>query len=131
MQIPFGIAGNTHAPLERGADLLGRIGYQYPIFHSFGLKGQLLAIQRLWKSTLHEQSTFTAESSSDSLGVINLVKVSDNILQINVSASATYKYQEDFYFETGFTVPLIDKKVNYDGLKRAYTLFASVNYHFK
>lgn len=130
LQIPFGIAANTYDSLERGADLLGRIGYQYPIFHSFGLKGQLLAIQRLWKSTRHKYQVITTESSPDPIATSYSQTVNDNILQINISASATYKYQEDIYFETGFTVPLLNKKVNYDGLKRAYTLFASVNYHF-
>jgi len=130
LQIPFGIAGNIFDSLERGADLLGRIGYQYPIFHAFGIKGQILAIQRLWKSTLHQYEVTTSESSPDPIFTFSH-KINDNILQINVSASATYEYQEDIYIETGFSVPLLDKKINFDGLKRAYTLFASANYHFK
>ena len=130
LQIPFGIAGNNFDSLERGADLLGRISYQYPILNSFGLKGQLLAIQRLWKSTIHDYEIITSETSPDPIGISYFHKVEDNTLQINISASATYKYREDIYFETGFTVPLISKKVNFDGLKRQYTLFASANYHF-
>lgn len=131
LQIPFGIAANKSDSLQRGADLLGRIGYQYPIFHSFGLKGQLFAIQRLWKSTLYNYEVVTSESSPDPTGVLYSHKINDNILQINISASATYKYQEDIYFETGFTIPFLNKKINYDGLKREYTLFISANYHFK
>ncbi|MDP4220365.1 MAG: hypothetical protein Q8916_12005 [Bacteroidota bacterium] len=130
LQIPFGIAGNRVDSLKRGADFLGRIGYQYPIINSFGLKGEILAIQRLWRSTLYQYEVTTSESSPDPI-VSYSHKVNDDILQINFSASATYKVREDIFFETGFTVPLLDKKVNYDGLKRDYTLFASVNYHFK
>ena len=77
----------------------------------------MLAIQRLTKSELHQDG--------------DVIKISDNDLQINVSAAATYKYQEDIFFETGFSIPLIERKINYDGLKRAYTLFASANYHFR
>jgi hypothetical protein len=131
LQIPFGTAGNKFDSLQRGIDLLGRIGYQYPILHSFGLKGEILAIQRLTRSTLHNTLVFTTESSPDPIATISEYKVNDNVLQINFSASATYNIQEDVFFETGFTVPLLDKKINYDGLKRSYTLFASVNYHFK
>jgi hypothetical protein len=130
LQIPFGIAGNSLDSLERGGDLLGRIGYQYPILHSFGIKAEVLAIQRLWKSTIHKYEIVTTESSPDPIGVISSHKVNDNILQVDVSASATYKIREDIFFETGFSVPLLDNKVNADGLKREYTLFASVNYHF-
>jgi len=131
LQVPFGIAGNSYDSLERGIDLLGRIGYQYPILHSFGLKGEILAIQRLTKSRIHHFSIITTETSPDPIGTETEFKVNDNILQINFSGSATYNIQEDIFFETGFTVPLLDKKMNYDGLKRSYTLFASVNYHFK
>lgn len=130
LQFPFGIAGNNRDSLERGADILGRIGYQYPILHSFGIKAEVLAIQRLWKSTIHKYEIVTTESSPDPIGVIYAHTVNDNILQVNISASATYKVREDIFFETGFTVPLLNKKVNYDGLKREYTLFGSVNYHF-
>ncbi len=133
LQIPFGIAGNHVDSLERGIDLLGRIAYQYPILHSFGIKGEILAIQRLTKSTLHQYKLVNENGFPDSLETLSPYpyKVNDNILQINFSAGATYNIQQDIFFETGFTVPLLDKKVNYDGLKRSYTLFASVNYHFK
>ncbi|MFI5263354.1 MAG: hypothetical protein ACHQM6_02435 [Candidatus Kapaibacterium sp.] len=131
LQIPFGTAGNKYDSIQRGIDLLGRIGYEYPILHSFGLKGEILAIQRLTKSTIHRFSIITSETSPDPIGTQSEFKVNDNILQINFSGSATYNIQEDIFFETGFTVPLLDKKINYDGLKRSYTLFASVNYHFK
>jgi hypothetical protein len=133
LQIPFGIAGNHLDSLQRGIDLLGRIAYQYPILHSFGIKGEILAIQRLTKSTLHQYKLVGADGFPDSSGALSPdpYKVNDNILQINFSASATYNIQQDIFFETGFTVPLLDKKVNYDGLKRSYTLFASVNYHFR
>ena len=131
LQIPFGIAGNQWDSLQRGADLLGRIGYQYPILHSFGLKGEVLAIQRLTKSTIHQFSVITSETSPDPIGTISEYKVNDNILQINFSGSATYNIQQDVFFETGFTVPLLHKKINYDGLKRSYTLFVSANYHFR
>jgi len=117
LQVPFGIAGNKFDSLERGIDLLGRISYQYPILQKFGLKGETLAIQRLTKSELHQDG--------------EVIKINDNDLQVNVSAAATYKYQEDIFFETGFSIPLIERKINYDGLKRAYTLFASANYHFR
>ncbi|MFI5263742.1 MAG: hypothetical protein ACHQM6_04425, partial [Candidatus Kapaibacterium sp.] len=117
LQIPFGIAGNKYDSLRRGIDLLGRMSYQYPILHKFGIKGEFMAIQRLTKSKLYQASTVT--------------EISDNDLQLNISAAATYKYQEDIFFETGFSIPLIERKINYDGLKREYTLFASANYHFR
>jgi hypothetical protein len=116
LQVPFGIAGNKYDSLERGIDLLGRMSYQYPVLNKFGLKSELLVIQRLTKSELHQNG--------------DIIPVNDNSLQVNVSAAATYKYQEEVYFETGFSIPLVNKKINYDGLKRAYTLFASANYHF-
>jgi len=131
LQIPFGTAGNQWDSLQRGIDLLGRIGYQYPVVHSFGLKAELLAIQRLTKSKLHHFEIITTESSPDPIGTITETKVNDNVLQINFTGSATYNIREDVFFETGFTVPLIERKMNYDGLKRSYTLFASVNYHFR
>jgi hypothetical protein len=76
-----------------------------------------MTIQRLTRSELHQNGIVT--------------KINDNDLQINISAAATYKYQEDIYFETGFSIPLVDRKMNYDGLRREYTLFASANYHFQ
>jgi hypothetical protein len=133
LQVPFGIAGNKYDSLQRGIDLLGRVAYQYPILHSFGIKGEMLVIQRLTKSMLHQYKLVGPDGFPDSSGTLSTspYKVNDNILQINISAGATYNVQQDIFFETGFTVPLLDKKVNYDGLKRSYTLFASVNYHFR
>jgi hypothetical protein len=116
-QIPFGIAGNNYDSLQRGIDLLGRMSYQYPLLQKFGLKGEFMAIQRLTKSKLHESG--------------NIRTIDDNDLQINISAAATYNYQEEILFETGFSIPLVKKKMNYDGLKREYTLFVSANYRFR
>ena len=130
LQIPFGIAGNMQDSLKRGIDLLGRISYRYPILYKFGIKGELLLIQRLTKSTLDTTILYTTESSPDPLYMSYSSKIDDNTLQINISASATYNLQQDIFFETGFTVPLLKKKFNYDGLKRAYTLFVSASYHF-
>lgn len=130
LQIPFGIAGNNIDSLERGIDLLGRIGYRYPILHKFGIKGELLVIQRLTRSRLHQFSILTTESSPDPIGISESYTIDDNSMQINISASATYHLQQGIFFETGFIVPLLKKKFNYDGLKRAYTLFVSASYHF-
>lgn len=129
LQMPFGIAGNVHDSLERGIDLLGRIGYRYPVLHKFGIKGELLLIQRLSRSTLHNSVVYTTESSPDPL-YVHSYKIDDNSLQVNVSLSASYHMKQDIFFETGFTVALLKKDFNYDGLKRSYTLFASANYHF-
>ncbi len=117
LQIPFGIAGNKYDSLRRGIDLLGRMSYQYPILHKFGLKGEFMAIQRLTKSKLYESG--------------NIRTIDDNDLEINISAAATYDYLEEILFETGFSIPLVEKKINYDGLKREYTLFVSANYRFR
>ncbi|MEP7235335.1 MAG: hypothetical protein ABI778_08575 [Ignavibacteriota bacterium] len=131
LQIPFGTAGNSIDSLERGIDLLGRIGYQYPILQSFGIKGEMLAIKRLTKSTLHNSIILTEDGSPDPVGIIGSYQVDDNTLQINLTASATYNIQQDIFFETGFAIALLHKKLNYDGLNRSYTLFASANYHFR
>jgi hypothetical protein len=117
LQIPFGIAGNKYDSLRRGIDLLGRMSYQYPVLHKFGLKGELIAIQRLTKSKLYQSG--------------NTITIDDNDLEVNVSAAATYNYQEDILLETGFSIPLVEKKINYDGLKREYTIFVSANYRFR
>jgi hypothetical protein len=117
LQIPFGIAENSRESLRRGIDLLGRIGYQYPVIQKFGLKAEGLVI---WRMTNSERDTNGTT-----------MKIHDDGFQVNISAAATYNIQEDLFFETGFTVPLTERKTNYDGLKRTYTLYASANYHFR
>jgi hypothetical protein len=131
LQIPFGIAGNKYDSLQRGIDLLGRIGYQYPIIQKFGLKSEALVIWRMTKSKLHSTVVLTPENSPDPIEEANIIPIDDNGLQVNISAAATYNYQEDIYFETGFTIPLVKRNNNIDGLKREYTLYASANYHFR
>ncbi|MEI8133514.1 MAG: hypothetical protein WCH46_00385 [bacterium] len=130
LQIPLGKVAQDSFSLQRSIDLLGRIDYNYPILQKFGLKAGALVIAHLTKATRSETFIYTTETSPDPISTEVTSTINENTFQCNITAGATYTYQGDISLETGFILPLLKRKYNYDGLKREYTLFVSANYHF-
>lgn len=104
---------NELTRLKNGDDFIVRGGYMHR-GESLELGGELLAIKKL-----QEQSVF---SHLDSLGreVFTNLPGSDGF-QINAIAKARLKFGDAFALTGSFGFPLIDRQVNVDGLKRAYT----------
>lgn len=118
-QLNGGRASNELTRLKRGDDFIVRGGYMHR-GASFDFGGELLAIKKL-----EEQSIL---DHIDSLGseIFTNLPGSDGF-QINALLKARWNISDAFALTGSFGFPLIDRQVNVDGLKRAYSATAGIS----
>ncbi|MFZ1729724.1 MAG: hypothetical protein WBQ23_06535 [Bacteroidota bacterium] len=112
-----GRSKNLLTRLARGDDMLARVGYRQPI-NSIGLGLELIAIKRLSESSI-------LDIRSEETEMFIPVPGSDQ-LQVNVLGTASVPLTGDLRLTTAAAVPLLQRDINIDGLKRALTLSLSM-----
>jgi len=117
-QLNGGRAANEITRLKRGDDFIVRGGYMHR-GESFDFGGELLAIKKL-----EEQSIL---DHVDSLGreIFKNLPESD-VFQLNALLKARWSIANAFALTGSLGFPLLERKVNVDGLKRAYTVTAGI-----
>jgi hypothetical protein len=118
-QLSRGRSDNAVTRLNRGDDVLARIGYTTHIEDLIvGL--EVLAIKRLQESSVLDPAvpggnSFIAVSGSDQF-------------QVNLLSTASLPLSDTFSLQGRAAVPLRSRSVNVDGLKRSLTLAIGVQY---
>ena len=132
-QHPFGITKNSFDSIGRGPDFLWRISYSTRV-GDFNFSGDILAIKRLAETKQYVDSNFvfTTEFSPDPIDVSKgYYKIlGSNQFQINFSARAQYILSIHTTTEIGVAFPLLKRKENSDGLKRAFTISVGITTQF-
>jgi len=118
-QSSAGRSDNALTRLKRGDDLLLRAGY-HPRLGVLGFNFEVIAIQRMTESSVRDLST------TDNDAFIN-VPNSDQ-LQINLLAAASAPLSSDFRLAAFAALPVLQRDVNVDGLKRALTLSLGIEW---
>jgi hypothetical protein len=116
-QLSRGRSDNAVTRLKRGDDLLARIGFQTRI-DTLALRLEILGIKRLQRSSVldtraPENETFMEVPESDQF-------------QINLLATLMLPVSERVGLRASVAVPVLERKVNIDGLKRSITISAGV-----
>ena len=113
-QLNGGRAANELTQLKRGDDFIVRGGYMHR-GESFDFGGELLAIKKLEEQSIfdHVDSLFKSIPESDGF-------------QLNALLKARWNIANSFALTGSFGFPLLERKVNIDGLKRAYTVTAGI-----
>ena len=101
--------------LKRGDDFLLRAGYAYE-FDEFKTFAEVLAIKRLSRSSVvvPGTNTFTDVPGSDQV-------------QVNLLGKVLFPLDERYTLQGLIALPLLNRKVNVDGLTRALTLSIGVH----
>lgn len=116
-QHPFGTSGNTLTRLDRGADLLIRLGHTAEA-GPWNLGAEALLIRRLAQSTV-----------VDPLNAQNRISLpGSDQTQINLVARADYPLAVGFRLQGMLAVPLLKRDVNVDGLTRALSVSAGLSF---
>jgi len=111
-QIPFTKYNDDYTEFKRGADLVFQLGYSYYLKEwSFNAGG--LIIKRLAESEITEKV--------NSVETVAQITNSD-FMQLNLTLSANYKLNDNLFFDLSTAVPILKRKENADGSKRAFTL---------
>ena len=118
-QLVGGRSDNEITRLERGDDLLGRIGYSTN-YEEFDLGLEMLAIKRLSESSVRSP-LYPAED------VFVTVPDSDHF-QVNILGTASYPLGHRLRLNLLAALPLLQRDVNLDGRKRALTLGIGARY---
>lgn len=108
-----GRSENVFNRLQRGDDLLARMGYRQQL-NSIGLGLELIAIKRLSESSIRD-------IRSEDFDMFIPVPDSDQ-LQVNVLGTASAPLTGDLRLAVAAAIPMLQRDVNIDGLKRALTL---------
>jgi len=118
-QLAGGRNDKTGIKLKRGDDLMFRSSYSL-LFNSFSLTPQFLFIKRLSKSTILDPGFMGSE---------NFIEVDgSDQSQLNFITSVQYDLTENYAVTFEAAIPFLQRDVNVDGLKRAYT--ASIGMKF-
>lgn len=118
-QISRGRSKNSIDRLKLGDDFMLRGGYA-DSFGDFRFSGELIALKRLHKSSI-----------ADPLNLSRFIDVSgSNQFQIDLMEKVGYSIISDFNIETVFAIPFLKRKINIDGLTRAFTISISSFYSF-
>lgn len=112
-QSSAGRSDNALTRLKRGDDLLLRAGY-HPHLGPLGLSFEVIAIQRMSESSVRDPQ-------ADGNDIFINVPDSDQ-LQVNLLGGASAALSPDLRLAAYAAVPLLQRDVNVDGLKRALTL---------
>ncbi|MEW5797900.1 MAG: hypothetical protein AB1728_02730 [Bacteroidota bacterium] len=116
-QIAGGRSSNTVTRLQRGDDLLLRVGYSHS-FNQFTLHPSLLFIQRLGNSSVANPAYPPGPE---------FVEIADSApSQLNFQAEGNYMLSDIYSVEAGVAFPFLKRNVNVDGLTRAITLSIGV-----
>lgn len=120
-QISRGRSDNPRDRLRRGDDMLLRAGYAVQ-FDAWNAGAEVLLIRRLRESSILDSVLGQPES------FVN-IRGSDQT-QINLLARAGLPVSESIELRAVTAIPLLQRKNNIDGLKRALTLSAGLAYSF-
>ncbi|RPH38054.1 hypothetical protein EHM92_01055 [bacterium] len=118
-QLSRGRSDNAVTRLKRGDDFLGRIGYTMPL-EKFVVGLEVLAIKRLQESSILDTTGEGTDSFVDVPG-------SDQ-LQVNLLGRVELPIDQSFTVRSFVALPLRDRSVNVDGLKRSLSLSLGVLY---
>ncbi len=116
-QISTGRSDNDVDRLARGDDLFARAGYR-TFIDDVNLGLEVIAIQRLAEDNIRHPVVDDGEFFVD-------VPDSDQ-LQVNVMGTSSYEIDERISLLGQVAVPLLQRDVNIDGLKRALTVSVGV-----
>jgi hypothetical protein len=119
-QKPFGRSSNYITRLKRGDDLLIRAGYNQT-FNKLSVRAEVLTILRLQESGIQNPLSTT----DDFINVDG-----SNEVQVNLLGQATYSLSQSISVRGMVAIPLLVRDYNLDGLRRSYTVSASVFYLF-
>lgn len=118
-QKPFGRSANYITRLKRGDDVFFRAGF-FEEFSKVSVKAEILTILRIQKS-----SVLSAVNPETFVDVSN-----SNEAQVNLLATVGYKASEDVSVTLQAALPFLKRDYNFDGLKRKFTIGASLSYNF-
>ncbi|MCC6397189.1 MAG: hypothetical protein IT282_09230 [Bacteroidetes bacterium] len=116
-QLSRGRSDNAVTRLKRGDDLLARVGFQTRI-DTLAVGLEVLGIKRLQRSSVLDARTPGNETFIE-------VPESDQF-QINLLGTIRFPVSERITLRGSIAVPVLERKVNIDGLKRSLTLSAGV-----
>jgi hypothetical protein len=119
-QKPFGRSANYITRLKRGDDLLIRAGYNQTI-DKLNVQAEVLTVLRLQESSIQDPLS----TSDDFINIDG-----SNEVQVNLIGQATYSLSQSFDVWGIIAIPLLKRDYNLDGLRRSFTISASVAYLF-
>ena len=118
-QKPFGRSANYITRLKRGDDVFFRAGF-FEEFSKVSVKAEILTILRIQESSV--LSNISPE---------NFVDVSNsNEAQVNLLATVGYKFSDEVTGTLQAALPFLKRDYNFDGLKRKFSVGASLSYNF-
>jgi hypothetical protein len=120
-QLSRGRSENRLTRLKRGDDLMLRAGYEVTA-SSLRTHLELLAIKRLHKSSVRAFTVTPTEQFVEVEG--------SNQLQVNVVGRAIYPLADQYSLQVLAAIPLLKRDVNLDGLTRAVTVSAGIQFSF-
>lgn len=124
-QYSDGRSGNAVDRLRRGDDLVLRAGYRTAV-DDFGLGLDVIAVKRLSESSVYNPPLPSAEP-----GPMSFVDIPDSDqFQVNLLGSASAPIADDIRISLQAAMPLLQRDVNVDGLKRALTVGVGVEWGF-
>ncbi len=109
--------------VERGDDLLFRTSYNFDI-NDFSINPQLLFIKRLSKSKMY---FINSDPAANTIPIYKEVDGTDQS-QLNLLVNAKYHVNDNYYHFIEVAVPFLERDVNIDGLKRAFTISAGLSF---
>lgn len=118
-QKPFGRSANYTTRLKRGDDVFFRAGF-FEEFSKVSVKAEILTILRI-----QESSVLSSVSPENFVDVSN-----SNEAQVNLLATIGYKISEEVTGTLQAAIPFLKRDYNFDGLKRKFTIGASLSYNF-
>lgn len=118
-QKPFGRSANYITRLKRGDDAFFRAGF-FEEFSKVSIKAEILTILRI-----QESSVLSSTSPENFVDVSN-----SNEAQVNLLATVGYKFSEEVTGTLQAALPFLKRDYNFDGLKRKFTVGASLSYNF-
>ncbi|NOS86790.1 MAG: hypothetical protein HOP31_16785 [Ignavibacteria bacterium] len=119
-QKPFGRSANYITRLKRGDDVFFRAGF-FEEFSKVSVKAEILTILRLQPS-----SVLNTVSLSETFIEVD----GSNEAQVNLLATVGYKFSDEVTGNLQAALPFLKRDYNFDGLKRKFTLGASLSYNF-
>ncbi|MBR9975262.1 MAG: hypothetical protein KFF77_06755 [Bacteroidetes bacterium] len=124
-QFSDGRSGNSIDRLQRGDDLVLRAGYR-TVIDVFGLGLDVIAVKRLEKSSVHNPPLPPAEPGPESF--VDLP--GSDQFQVNLLGSVSAPLSDNLRLSLQAAMPLLQRDVNVDGLKRALTVGLGVEWGF-
>ncbi len=111
VQVPFGRSENPFDRLKRGQDVMLRAGYTQA-FGPFSLNAEVIGIKRFGLSSVRDTAVQT-ERFVDVAG-------SDQG-QVNIVIAPGWALSDVLHIQAAGALPLLQREINIDGLKRVFT----------